>query len=401
MAASSRCVRGFRNQVPLAESAGKARMRWCTTSSAAINKGIATRNLTCTSTSSRNGTATSAAQQPAPQGRQHQQRQPREQRDQDDAPPLQHQRVVGQVRPTQQLVERPAEDQREIRRIRGQALGGRSTAFALGLLRRLMGESVRARDGARRRAAEPLRVRDARQREILRQLVVVGQDPVEQVELLAQRRVTLGRQRARPGSPASRACRRGICTLPAPQARISLHEMCTKSSQFGVRRMTRTRPAASRIASSCSCRRPTKRSRRWIWSIASTAVVGSLMAGDSALSAMSTRIRKANVGSCSIVRSCRTPLARAASRSSMPRRRRTGGTAARPRPRSRRPAARTRRGHRARRASSHERLRPLPPARSAIGPPGARRGRGGEPRRICAAPSPAPRRPPRPGRPHG
>ena len=39
------------------------------------------------------------------------------------------------------------------------------------------------------------------------------------------------------------------------------------------------------------------------WSMASTAVVGSLIAGDSALAAMSTMIRNANAGSCSIVRS--------------------------------------------------------------------------------------------------
>ena len=37
--------------------------------------------------------------------------------------------------------------------------------------------------------------------------------------------------------------------------------------------------------------------------MASTAVVGSLIAGDSALRAMSTRMRNANIGSCSIVRS--------------------------------------------------------------------------------------------------
>jgi hypothetical protein len=42
-------------------------------------------------------------------------------------------------------------------------------------------------------------------------------------------------------------------------------------------------------------------SERWLSTC--TAVVGSLMAGDSAMSAMSTMILMANAGSCSIVRS--------------------------------------------------------------------------------------------------
>ena len=45
------------------------------------------------------------------------------------------------------------------------------------------------------------------------------------------------------------------------------------------------------------------RSSRCTWSSASTAVVGSLIAGDSAFSAMSTMMRNANIGSCSSVRS--------------------------------------------------------------------------------------------------
>ena len=52
---------------------------------------------------------------------------------------------------------------------------------------------------------------------------------------------------------------------------------------------------------------PTSRSRSSRWSSTCTAVVGSLTAGDSARIAMSTMIRTANAGSCSIVRS--TPSA--------------------------------------------------------------------------------------------
>ncbi len=47
--------------------------------------------------------------------RERQQRQPGEQRDHDDAPACQHQRIVGEARATQQLEERSAQHQREIR----------------------------------------------------------------------------------------------------------------------------------------------------------------------------------------------------------------------------------------------------------------------------------------------
>ena len=58
-----------------------------------------------------------AAQQVSFQSREHQERQPGEQRDDDDALAHQHQRIVGQVRPAQKLEERPAQDEREVRRI--------------------------------------------------------------------------------------------------------------------------------------------------------------------------------------------------------------------------------------------------------------------------------------------
>ena len=60
---------------------------------------------------------------------------------------------------------------------------------------------------------------------------------------------------------------------------ISRQESCTKSSQPGV--LVEHAQIAGGVARSrhrARCRRPTARSRRWIWSIASTAVVGSLMA---------------------------------------------------------------------------------------------------------------------------
>ena len=90
-------------------------------------------------------------------------------------------------------------------------------------------------------------------------------------------------------------------------------------------------PVRSAIVSPRSRRRPTRRSRRCSWSSASTPVVGSLIAGDSALSAMSTMMRKANSGSCSIVRSGPNATARLQSMVGDRRRRRHGArTAARP-----------------------------------------------------------------------
>ena len=93
--------------------------------------------------------------------------------------------------------------------------------------------------------------------------------------------------------------RRATWMLPPPYWRISVTARRTKSSQSGVRQTRRRLPSASRISPVSSRRRPTCRSRWWIWSIASTAVVGSLMAGDSALAATSTSTRNANAGSCS------------------------------------------------------------------------------------------------------
>ena len=76
-------------------------MRWCTTSSAAISIGTTSRNLTWTSASSRNGTATppeelsvDGREQPA-SGSQ------ATRRNDDDAPPLKRKCVVGQVRTPQ------------------------------------------------------------------------------------------------------------------------------------------------------------------------------------------------------------------------------------------------------------------------------------------------------------
>jgi hypothetical protein len=65
-----------------------------------------------------------AAQHLSLQGRQHQERQPGQQRDDEDALAHQQQRVVGQVRPAQKLEERPAQDQREVRRLPEQTDAG-------------------------------------------------------------------------------------------------------------------------------------------------------------------------------------------------------------------------------------------------------------------------------------
>ena len=55
--------------------------------------------------------------QPSLQGREQQQRQPRKHRDDDDALSKHRRRLVGQVRTPQKLEQRPAQHQREIRRI--------------------------------------------------------------------------------------------------------------------------------------------------------------------------------------------------------------------------------------------------------------------------------------------
>lgn len=60
-----------------------------------------------------------------------------------------------------------------------------------------------------------------------------------------------------------------------------------KDPRRGARRTTRSSPRASVIASSRRCRRPTMRSSRCSWSMASTAAVGSLIATDNVLSAIS------------------------------------------------------------------------------------------------------------------
>ena len=63
------------------------------------------------------GYSRTAAQHLPLQGREHQERQPGKQRDDEDALTHQQQRIVGQVRPAQELEERPAEDEREVRRV--------------------------------------------------------------------------------------------------------------------------------------------------------------------------------------------------------------------------------------------------------------------------------------------
>ena len=52
-----------------------------------------------------------AAEQLSADGREQQQRQPGNERNDDDAPPLQRKRVVGQMRAPQQLEQRPAQDE--------------------------------------------------------------------------------------------------------------------------------------------------------------------------------------------------------------------------------------------------------------------------------------------------
>ena len=103
-------------------------------------------------------------------------------------------------------------------------------------------------------------------------------------------------------SPIIARRRRTTCRLFEPQLRISLNERSTKSSQFGVLKIRRNRPDRSRESPHCAdvaCQ-PSEagdaagRSR-------STAVVGSLIAGDNAFRAISMTMRKANVGSCSSV----------------------------------------------------------------------------------------------------
>ncbi len=104
------------------------RMRWCTTSSATISRGTTTRNRTCTSTSCRKGTATlppstcpSSAESTSSGSQQSSEMTTMRWRSM-------RQRVVGQVRPAQELEQRPAQDEREIRRFPEQLFTGRSRA---------------------------------------------------------------------------------------------------------------------------------------------------------------------------------------------------------------------------------------------------------------------------------
>ena len=64
-----------------------------------------------------------SAQRLSFQSREHQERQPRNQRNDDDALPYEHQRVVGEVRPTQKLEERPTQDDGELLLSRERARG--------------------------------------------------------------------------------------------------------------------------------------------------------------------------------------------------------------------------------------------------------------------------------------
>jgi hypothetical protein len=58
-----------------------------------------------------------ATEQSSAGGRQHQQGQPGQERDHDDPPTLHGERVVGQARAAQQLVEGSAENQRKVRAV--------------------------------------------------------------------------------------------------------------------------------------------------------------------------------------------------------------------------------------------------------------------------------------------
>ena len=122
--------------------------------------------------------------------------------------------------------------------------------------------------------------------------------------------------RASGASPASRSRRtRGSRSA---RARAGPPSAASRRARAGVPSPSRSSPRPRRSLSPISSSRSSIAPSTW------TAVVGSLTAGDSARIAMSTRIRSANAGSCSIVRS--SPIA------NIPRRRSAGGGARRRRP---------------------------------------------------------------------
>ena len=94
------------------------------------------------------GNGDASADQLSFQGREQQQRQPGQQRDDDDALARQFQRVVSQMRPKQELEERPPMDEREVRRVPEKAVTGRWSGGGhfLALLR---GRNIRERQAMR------------------------------------------------------------------------------------------------------------------------------------------------------------------------------------------------------------------------------------------------------------
>jgi len=103
-------------------------------------------------------------------------------------------------------------------------------------------------------------------------------------------------------SVSSAFIRRITCTLDAPYEQISSKARRRKSSQLGSGMTTRATPPASHIGAVARQLCPRRRRRSPISSRAWTAVVGSLIAGDSARIAMSTSSRIAYCRSCSNVR---------------------------------------------------------------------------------------------------
>ena len=89
-------------------------MRRWTPSSARTSSGIASRKRACTSALSRNGTVTPPPRSPLDQGEQ-EQRQPGDRHTSKDTSMDQRQRIVGETRASQQLEQRTAEHDGEVR----------------------------------------------------------------------------------------------------------------------------------------------------------------------------------------------------------------------------------------------------------------------------------------------
>ena len=103
-------------------AAPPGRMRWCTTSSARISSGIATSRRTWMLDVVEERQRHARSPGVPFHHRQDEQRHPGQRRQHDDAAAQQLQPVSGQMSPPQDLVQRPAEHQREINRVvRGRA----------------------------------------------------------------------------------------------------------------------------------------------------------------------------------------------------------------------------------------------------------------------------------------